>query len=49
MDIQLTEEYQNAEMGERSVGLGGSRSRGPREWGCTKDYEHEEEEGLKRT
>ena len=22
MDIQLTEEYQNAEMGERSVGLG---------------------------
>ena len=26
-----------------------SRSRGPREEGCSKEYEHEEEEGLKRT
>ena len=26
-----------------------SRSRGPREEGYSKEYEHEEEEGLKRT
>ena len=26
-----------------------SRSRGPRKEGCSKEYEHEEEEGLKRT
>ena len=26
-----------------------SRSRGPREDRCSKEYEHEEEEGLKRT
>ena len=26
-----------------------SRSRGPREERCSKEYEHEEEEGLKRT
>ena len=26
-----------------------SRSRGPREEGCSKEYEYEEEEGLKRT
>ena len=26
-----------------------SRSRGLREEGCSKEYEHEEEEGLKRT
>ena len=26
-----------------------SWSRGPREKGCSKEYEHEEEEGLKRT
>ena len=26
-----------------------SRSRGPREEGCSKEYEHEEEEGLRRT
>ena len=26
-----------------------SRSRGPREEECSKEYEHEEEEGLKRT
>ena len=37
------------------VGAGGaelgrwSRSRGPREDRCSKEYEHEEEEGLKRT
>ena len=26
-----------------------SRSRGPREEGCNREYEHEEEEGLRRT
>ena len=49
MNIQLAEEYQIAEMGERNMGFGGSRSRGPREEGCTKEYEHEEEEGYKTT
>ena len=30
-------------------GLERSRSRAPREEGCSEEYEHEEEEGLKRT
>ena len=48
------------EEGELELGLERSRSRGPelrrwsRSWGpkeegCSKEYEHEEEEGLKRT
>ena len=49
MNIQLAEEYRNAENGETERGFLGSRSRGPREEGCSKEYEHEEEEGLRRT
>ena len=51
MNIQFAEEYKNAEKGETERGFLGSRSRGrgPREEGCSKEYEHEEEEGLKRT
>ena len=79
MNIQLAEEYKNAEKGEKErgfcavgagarerkdiwswgsregVGAGGaelgrwSRSRGSREDRCSKEYEHAEEEGLKRT
>ena len=49
MNIQLAEEYKNAEKGEKERGFLGSRSRGPREEGCSKEYEHEEEEGLRRT
>ena len=36
--------------GSRGPELGRwSGSRGPREEGCSKEYEHEEEEGLKKT
>ena len=51
MNIQFAEEYKNAEKGETERGFLGSRSRGrgPREEGCSKEYEYEEEEGLKRT
>ena len=77
MNIQLAEEYKNAEKGEKERGFWGSRSRGsreeghlepglerrsrgpelgrwsrsrgPREEGCSKEYEHEEEEGYKTT
>ena len=49
MNIQLAEEYKNGEKGEKERGFRVSRSRGPREEGCSKEYEHEEEEGLKRT
>ena len=68
MNIQLAEEYKNAEKGEKERGFLGSRSRGSREEGhlepglerrsrsrgpredrCSKEYEHEEEEGLRRT
>ena len=44
MNIQFAEEYKNAERG-----FLGSRSRGPREDRCSKEYEHEEEERLRRT
>ena len=37
------------EEGHLEPGLERSRSRGPREEGCCKEYEHEKEEGLKRT
>ena len=36
------------EEGHLEPGLERSRSRGPREEGCSKEHEHEEEEGLKR-
>ena len=49
MNIQFAEEYKNAEKGETERRFLGSRSRGPREEGCSKEYEYEEEEGLKRT
>ena len=49
MNIQFAEEYKNAEKGETERGFWGSRSRGPREERCSKEHEHEEEEGLKRT
>ena len=49
MNIQFAEEYKNAEKGETERGFWGSRSRGPREEGCSKEYKHEEEEGLRRT
>ena len=49
MNIQLAEEYKNAEKGEKGAWVSRSRSRGPREEGGSKEYEHEEEEGLKRT
>jgi len=49
MKIQFAEEYKNAEKGETERGFLGSRSRGLREEGCSKEHEHEEEEGLKRT
>ena len=88
MNIQLAEEYRNAEKGGNGAWVFGqsepglerrswsqgsreeghlepglkrrsrswgpelgrwSRSRGLREEGCSKEYEHEEEEGLKRT
>ena len=48
MNIQFAEEHKNAEKGETERGFLSSRSRGPRE-GCSEEYEHEEEEGLKRT
>ena len=46
MKIQFAEEYKTAEKGETKRGFLGSRSRGrgPREEGCSKDYEHEEED-----
>ncbi len=40
---------QNVEKGETERGFLGSRSRGPREERRRKEYEHEKEEGLKRT
>ena len=45
MKIQFAEEYKNAEKGETERGFLGSRSRGrgPREEGCSKEYEHEED------
>ena len=49
MNIQLAEGYKNAEKGETERGFLGSRSRGPREERRRKEYEHEKEEGLKRT
>ncbi len=49
MNIQFAEEYKNVEKGETERGFGGSRSRGPREERRSKEYEHEQEEGLKRT
>ena len=49
MNIQLAEEYKNAEKGEKERGFRGVGAGGPREEGCSKEYEHEEEEGLKRT
>ena len=49
INIQFAEEYKNAEKGETERGFLGSRSRGSREEGCSREYEHEEEEGLKRT
>ena len=49
MNIQFAEEYKMWRRGKRSVGFWGSRSRGPREERCSKEYKHEKEEGLKRT
>ena len=49
MKIQFAEEYKNVEKGETECGFLGSQSRDPREEGCSKEDEHEEEEGLRRT
>ena len=54
MNIQLEEGHLEPGLERRSRSQGPelgrwSRSRGPREEGCSKEYEHEEEEGLKRT